>query len=73
MGKPGAQPEDTSLIDLRSVHIELDLPQEERIERFVKQIKDPYRYKVGPVVVNVSYANNGVTLNDRFVEMLSIL
>lgn len=73
MENSSAQPEDMSLIDLRNVHIEPDLPQEERIKLFVKQIKDPYRYKVGPVVVNVSYANSGATLNDRFVEMLSVL
>lgn len=62
-----------SLVDIREVHIPRELPREERIKAFVEQIKDPYCFKVGPVVVNVSYAKGGATLNDRFVELLSIL
>lgn len=66
-------PQADSLVDIREVQIQKDLPREERIKSFVEQIKNPYCFKVGPVVVNVSYSNSGATLNDRFVELLSIL
>lgn len=62
-----------SLVDIRDVQINAALPQEERIRSFIEQIKDPYRFKVGDVVVNVSYSGDAATLNDRFTEMMSLL
>lgn len=73
MDRLGEQVDVSSLVDIRDVQLQKDLPQEERIRSFVEQIKNPYCFKVGPVVVNVSYSNSGATLNDRFAEMLSIL
>lgn len=73
MEKTGEEMDAGSLVDIREVQLQTDLSQEERIKSFVRQIKNPYRFKVGPVVVNVSYSDSGATLNDRFVEMLSIL
>ena len=61
------------LVDVRQVQIDSSLPKEERIRSFVRQIKNPYRFKVGGVIVNVSYADCGSTLNDRFTEMLSLM
>ena len=61
------------LVDIRSVRIDAALSQEEKIRSFVEQVKDPYRFKVGDVVVNVSYSGGNTTLNDRFVEMMSLL
>lgn len=73
MEKTGANEVPTqALIDIRDVQIDTALPQEERIRSFVKQIKNPYRFKVGDVVVNVSYSGEA-TLNDRFAEMMSLL
>lgn len=62
-----------SLVDIRDVQIKDDLPVEERVRSFVEQIKNPYCFKVGSVVVNVSFSENGQTLNDQFAEMLSML
>ena len=64
---------ESALVDLRDVKINRELSQEERVRSFVEQIKNPYCFKVGPVVVNVSYSDSGATLNDRFVELLSIM
>lgn len=61
-----------SLVDIRDVRIDAALPQEEKIRSFIEQIKDPYRFKVGDVVVNVSYSGEA-TLNDRFTEMMSLM
>ena len=61
------------LVDIRDVHIDSDLPQEERIRSFVRQVNNPYRFKVGEVTVNISYADTSATLNDCFADMLSIL
>lgn len=73
MDRPDGKIDVASLVDIRDVQVQKELPREARIKSFVEQIKNPYCFKVGPVVVNVSYSNSGATLNDRFVEMLSIL
>ncbi len=62
-----------ALVDVRDVLIDGSLPQAERIKAFVSQVKNPYCFKVGDVIVNVSYAGNGATLNERFVDMLSMM
>lgn len=62
-----------ALVDIRDVVLDQSLEQTERIKSFLKQIKDPYCFKVGDVVVNVAYTEGGATLNDCFADMLSIL
>ena len=52
------------LVDIRDVHIDLDLPKEERIRQFVEQIKNPYCFKVGNVVVKTTFADTDRTLDD---------
>ena len=45
----------SSLVDIRDVKIDKTLPTEERIKSYVKQIKNPYKFKVGDVIVKVSF------------------
>ncbi len=52
------------LVDIRDVHIDQDLPKEERIRQFVEQIKNPYCFKVGKVVVKTTFADTDRTLVD---------
>lgn len=62
-----------ALVDLRDVKLDSHMGQAERIRSFLRQIKDPYCFRVGDVVVNVAYTEGGATLNDCFADMLSIL
>ncbi len=62
-----------SLIDIRNVKLDRNLGQAERVRSYLQQIKNPYCFKVGDVVVNVAYTEGGATLNDCFADMLSIL
>lgn len=43
-----------SLVDLRDVKIKEELPKEERIEDFIKQIKNPYCFRYGNTIVKIS-------------------
>ena len=61
------------LVDIRDVKLDSNLEQPERIRSFLRQIKNPYCFKVGNVVVNIAYTEGGATLNDCFSDMLSIL
>jgi hypothetical protein len=40
------------------------LPKPERIAAFVRQIRNPYRFSCGDFTVNISFANNGVSLEE---------
>jgi len=62
-----------SLVDIRDVRIDRSLPMEERVKSYVEQVKNPYMFKVGNTVVRVSYADNGRTMNDNFVNMISAM
>lgn len=52
------------LVDIRDVKIDPDLPKEERIKSFMKQIRNPYCFKVGNVVVKTEFADTDRTLDD---------
>ncbi len=41
------------LVDLRDVTIDRSLPLRERFLDFVAQVKNPYLYKVGPIIVKL--------------------
>ena len=62
-----------SLVDIRDVKLDSSMEQADRVRSFIQQVKNPYRFKVGEVVVNVAYTNGGATLNECFADMLSLL
>ena len=61
----------SELVDIRDVVIDKSLPLEERVKSYVEQIKDPYCFKVGDVVVRVSYAGKDKSLTDSFTSMIA--
>ena len=52
------------LVDIKDVCVDKTLPKEKRIEEYVKQIKDPYRFRCGKFTVSVSFSDNGLSLED---------
>lgn len=62
-----------ALVDIRDIEIDGNLPTEERVREFVRQVKDPYHFRVGAVAVRVSYTNESSTLNDNITAMISSL
>ena len=53
-----------SLVDIRDVKIDTSLPIPERIKSYIEQVQNPYYFRVGDVVVHVSYAENGPSLQE---------
>ena len=43
------------LVDLQEVHIDTALPVQKRMERFIRQVGNPYLFKVDGIVVKASY------------------
>lgn len=62
-----------SLVDINDVKIDMNLPREERLIEFIRQIKNPYCYRCGKVVVKISFADTEVTLEDRLISYLKSL
>lgn len=52
------------LVDIRDVRVDKSLPREERIAEFVRQIKNPYRFRCGGFTVTARFAEDGPTLED---------
>ncbi len=62
-----------TLVDIRDVNIDMDWPREKRIEEFIRQIKNPYCFKVGKVAVKVEFSEGDATFEDRVKEYLESL
>ena len=52
------------LVDIRDVRVDADLPKQEKIREFIRQIRDPYRYKCGKYTVTACFPEEGPTIED---------
>lgn len=62
-----------SLVDIRKIKIEESAPKEQRIESYLKQVKNPYCFKVGKVVVKVSFTEGGGTFQEHLETALKAM
>lgn len=60
------------LVDIREVAIDAKQPKQERIASFIQQIKNPYCYKCGSMVVKVGFGE-GSTLEDQLKTVFSTM
>ena len=63
-------PAGTPLADIRDVAVAQDLPKEERIAEFLRQIQNPYCFRCGKFTVRAQFAENGVSLEDCLKQIL---
>lgn len=63
----------SDLVDIRDITVDRNLPIEERIKSYVRQVKNPYDFRVGEIKVHVSYSGGPKTLNDSFTDMIRSL
>ena len=59
------------LTDMQAVQIDPSLPKEERILQYVEQIKNPYCFRCGQVVVTVKFDENSPSLQERLIHYFS--
>ena len=55
---------------IENVKINTDLPVDERIKEFVRQIKNPYFFRCGKLIVQVEYSDTDKTINDCLKECI---
>ena len=60
-------------VDISDVKIDPDLPIMQRIEDYIRQIKNPYAFKCGEIAVNVGLSHNGKTLKDAMTSYLNAI
>jgi len=58
------------LIDINDVKIQTELPREERIADFIRQIKNPYLFKCGNVVVKIEFSESVTTLTEQMKQYM---
>lgn len=58
-----------NLVDITGIHIDKSLEGEKRKEEFIRQVGNPYCYRVGNTIVKLSYSE-GATLTERFQELV---
>ena len=60
----------STLRDIRDVKVNTDLPKQERILDFMRQMGNPYCYRHGKYVVKVSFTETDVTLEDILLSYI---
>ena len=58
------------LVDLNTITIKKDLDKTERIMSFIKEIKNPYLFRIGDVVVKVGFNNSGHSFQEGFEDIV---
>ena len=61
------------LTDIRTIIIDESLPLKDRVVQFVKSTKNPVFFKDGRKMIKVAYANNGIKMDDAFINMLLVV
>ena len=62
------KPED--IVDIQQIKMDEGFSQQEKRREFIRQVKNPYCFRVGKVIVKANYSENGVSLNERFEELV---
>ena len=60
----------STLADIADVKVDPSLPREEQLQEYLRQIKNPYVFLCGGVVVKVSFAKTSATIEDRMEEYI---
>ena len=62
-----------TLVDVTTIHIPEGLSKEERVAEFLRQVKNPYCFRVGDMIVKNVYSEDGVSLEERFRQFARTL
>lgn len=58
------------LVDISNIRIDRNKDTEERKKQYLNQVKNPYLVKVGDTMVKIRFANNGISFEDAFENLL---
>lgn len=58
------------LVDIRDVTVDKNLPREERIAEYVRQIRNPYCFRCGKFTIRARFNDKGLTLEESLKGLL---
>ena len=58
------------LKDIRDINIDKNVSQEKRQAQFLKQAGNPYLLRRGSMMIKVRFANNGLSMEQAFENLL---
>lgn len=59
-----------SLTDISKIRIDKEQPLKKRRQQYLKKVGNPYLVRVGNMKVKVRFADNGVSMEEAFENML---
>lgn len=62
--------ETSSLMDISKVKVDREQPVEKRRQQYLGKVGNPYLVRVGNIKVKVRFADNGVSMEDAFENLL---
>ena len=62
---------DNNLIDIRTISVDKNLPKDERIAEYIRQIHNPYRFRCGKFIVTARFREDGPTLEDCLQRLVA--
>lgn len=60
----------SQLVDLRDVKIDQRLTKENRIKSYIKQVKNPYLFKVGDTAVRIRFTESGPSFEEKLLGVI---
>lgn len=60
----------SNLTDISKLRIDKEQPAEKRRQQYIDKAGNPYLVRVGNVKVKVRFANNGISMEDAFENLL---
>lgn len=61
------------LVDLESIMVSNQHSKEERINNYIEQIKNPYCFRVGKIIVKVDFTEGGRTFQENLESALKAM
>ncbi len=62
-----------TLVDVNTIRIDDSLSKEERLAEYIRQVKNPYCFRVGKMTVKCTFSDDGISLQERFRQFASTL
>lgn len=58
------------LVDIQSIKMNPEQSRDEQIRDFIRQVKNPYCFRVGKVAVKLTFPEHGPTLEERLQNLM---
>lgn len=59
------------ITDISDIKLDMKQPKEKRIESYIRQTGNPYRVRMGKVLVEIEYSGNGQRMQEILMDTLA--